>query len=61
MIAGRLELLLLLFIVVHGKVVTHPQTVHDVSSCALDVAVATNSTHTTVVHNNSRHGSGHKQ
>ena len=35
MIAGRLELLLLLIIVVHGKVLTHrvgwPQTVHDLS------------------------------
>ena len=45
MIARRLELLLLLFIVVHGKVVTHsgPRS------------------HTTVVHTNSRCGSGHKQ
>ena len=51
MIARRLELLLLLFIVVHGKVVTHsgaigrPQTEHDVppvlhavASCALGTA-----------------------
>ena len=35
-------------IVVHGKVVTHS-------------GVATNSTRTTVVHTNSRRGSGHKQ
>ena len=37
MIAGRLELLLLLFIVVHGKVVTHS-------------GVATNSTWSGVLH-----------
>ena len=45
MIAGRLELLLLLFIVVHGKVVTtnsgvatNPPVLHAVARCALGTA-----------------------
>ena len=56
MIAGRLELLLLLFIVVHGKVVTHCGVATNSKHICLQC-----STHTTGVHTNSRRGSGHKQ
>ena len=45
MIAGRLELLLLLFIVVHGKVVTTNSGVATNSTCTCgDTVVATHST-----------------